>query len=107
MKKTILISILIIVSGLICAFTSQDYKVEESRFVIHKVDPCYQKLKLYWKDDNGKIFGSIENLKTSLAERKEILVFAMNGGMYNKDQSPQGLYIENGNTVGQIDLRDR
>ncbi len=27
----------------------------------------------------------------------------MNGGMYLKDQSPQGLYIENGFTLSQID----
>jgi len=33
----------------------------------------------------------------------ESLVFAMNGGMYNKDLSPQGLYIENGILLAQID----
>ena len=33
----------------------------------------------------------------------ETLVFAMNGGMYLKDKSPQGLYIENGVMKSKVD----
>ena len=31
------------------------------------------------------------------------LVFAMNGGMYLPNLSPQGLYIENGKVIKQLD----
>lgn len=52
-------------------------------------------VKMYWKSNDGKIYGSINQLKKELENKKEKLIFAMNGGMYQKDQSPQGLYIEN------------
>lgn len=94
---------LLVVATILFAFTQQDYKVDESRFVIHKVDPSKRELRLYWKDSKGKIYGSLANLKKSLSNDKETLVFAMNGGMYNKDQSPQGLFVENGSILGQLD----
>jgi uncharacterized protein YigE (DUF2233 family) len=47
---------------------------------------------LYWKAADGKPYGSFGRLT---AMHKGIL-FAMNGGMYNADLSPTGLYIEKG-----------
>ncbi|TPN86922.1 phosphodiester glycosidase family protein [Aquimarina algicola] len=103
MKKFILILTLFIVTEFISAYTTQNYTVDESKFVIHKMNPQKGKLKLYWKDPKGKIFGSLGSLKKSLESNDEILVFAMNGGMYNKDQSPQGLCILKGKTIAKID----
>jgi uncharacterized protein YigE (DUF2233 family) len=53
-------------------------------------------IKLYWKDNNGQILGSLTNLKAFVEASGETLRFAMNGGMYLSDASPQGLFIENG-----------
>lgn len=63
-------------------------------FVTYKVDTKKQDLKLFWKNENGQNFGSIQNLKLWIENKKIKLNFAMNGGMYKKDYSPQGLYIE-------------
>jgi uncharacterized protein YigE (DUF2233 family) len=52
-------------------------------------------IKLYWKDNNGQILRSLTNLKAFVEASGETLRFAMNGGMYLSDNSPQGLYIEN------------
>lgn len=60
-------------------------------------------VELYWKDDSGNIFRSIQNLKTAIEAQGKELRFAMNGGMYMKDNSPQGLYIENGITLTPLD----
>lgn len=103
MKMLLLHPILLASITFICSYTLQDYEVDESQFVIHKVDPSNGKLRLYWKDTKGTPFGSLENLKMSLAEKEDTLVFAMNGGMYRKDQSPQGVFIENGKTLVPID----
>lgn len=60
-------------------------------------------IKLYWKDDRGQIFRSIQNLKAAIEAQGKVLAFAMNGGMYMKDNSPQGLYIEKGTRYIQLD----
>ena len=61
------------------------------------------KIRLYWKDDNGIIFRSIQNLKQYAEAQKKDLKFAMNGGMYLRDNSPQGLFIQEGKTIKALD----
>ena len=48
-------------------------------------------------------FKSIKNLKTWLELKHQRLLFAMNGGMYKRDNSPQGLYIENKRAITPLD----
>jgi len=92
---------------LLVAFTTKEYSVEESNFVVHTVDASKGNLKLYWKDTEGNNYGSLKNLKESLAQQNETLVFAMNGGMYQKDRSPQGLFIQNGKTIQKANTVQR
>ncbi|GAA0191963.1 phosphodiester glycosidase family protein [Fulvivirga kasyanovii] len=77
--------------------------VDESRFISYEIDPAHQHLKFYWKDEDGINYQNFRNLKASLENDGKALVFAMNGGMYNKDLSPQGLYIENGQLLSPLD----
>jgi uncharacterized protein YigE (DUF2233 family) len=72
----------------------------DDRFVTYTANAS--DVKMYWKD-NGQNIGSLQNLKTILAKKNQKLAFAMNGGMYKKDQSPQGLYIENGENLSPLD----
>lgn len=74
-----------------------------SNILSYEVNPKTQDLKLYWKDASGKNYLNFKNLRTDLAKQNKKLVFAMNGGMYLKDHSPQGLFIENGSTKKAID----
>ena len=106
MKKyfSIITLAFIILSGL--SFVLQDYRVDENQFVIHISDPKDGKLKFYWKDENKQIYGSLKNLKNSLESKNEKLIFAMNGGMYLKDQSPQGLYVEEGTLIKEMDDKE-
>jgi len=76
---------------------------KDDRFLYHIVDLNKQEIRLFWKDNQGKIIYNFENLKKYLQNNSQKLVFAMNGGMYLKDRSPQGLYIENGKILKQID----
>ena len=62
-------------------------------------------IKMFHADSNGKVFGNFANLKAYLKEQNATLKFAMNGGMYLKDLSPQGLYIEDGKLVKSINLK--
>jgi len=82
---------------------SSAQKIEDDRFVIHTVDLKHQDLQFYLKDDDNSNFGNFKTLKQHLKKNNQELLFAMNGGMYLKDGSPQGLYIENGITKTKID----
>ncbi|PKV49599.1 uncharacterized protein YigE (DUF2233 family) [Aquimarina sp. MAR_2010_214] len=106
MKK--LISSIIILGALIL-FTSfffvekSETQVEKSRFLSYEINPLQQELHFYWKNKNLSNYKSFQNLKSELEKQNKELVFAMNGGMYNKDLSPQGLYIENEEIKTRID----
>lgn len=60
-------------------------------------------IHFYHKSPDNKIFKNFQSLKTYLLSLNKHLIFAMNGGMYLRDFSPQGLYIEKGVIIKQID----
>jgi uncharacterized protein YigE (DUF2233 family) len=74
-----------------------------AEIVHYALDPKLINLQLYWKDDQGKILNSLKNLKTFVEQTNKKLVFAMNGGMYKKDFSPQGVFIQNGKEISPLD----
>lgn len=61
--------------------------------ISYKTSP--NKIQFFLKDDQGDYFNNHGNLKQHIESKGQALIFAMNGGMYLKDYSPQGLYIEN------------
>lgn len=77
--------------------------IQDTKIIDYIVDPTRQELKFYWKDHQGENYTNFQNLKTTLDAQDRTLVFAMNGGMYLKDQSAQGLFIENGITHKPMD----
>lgn len=77
--------------------------VADDLFLTYKVDLKKQDLRLYWKNDNNQNIGSIQNLKLWLEGNNRVLEFAMNAGMYKKDNSPQGLYIEKQKILSALD----
>lgn len=82
---------------------AQRQKKTDDQFVHYIVDTKKQVLKLYWKNDRQENFKSILNLKYWLDKNHKKLVFAMNAGMYKRDNSPQGLFIENQKQITPLD----
>src|SRR5690348_10362030 len=62
-------------------------------------------VQLYWKDDKGHILGSIAALQAYVQGRQQRLVFAMNAGMYQEDQSPLGLFIDKYQEIKALNTR--
>ncbi|MBL6445892.1 phosphodiester glycosidase family protein [Fulvivirga sp. 29W222] len=81
----------------------QGRAIDEPKFISYEMDPTQQELKFYWKDKHGANYQNFQRLKANLEKESKELVFAMNGGMYNQDRSPQGLYIENGQLKSPLD----
>lgn len=92
---------------LICfIYTSFNYSQKTNnngKFISHEVDLKNQQLHFFWKNINNENYQSFQKLKKVLNDDGKELVFAMNGGMYKKDLSPQGLYIENGTIKSPLD----
>jgi len=62
-------------------------------------------IQFFLKDDKGKYFNNHGNLKKHLDIKNQQLKFAMNGGMYLEDASPQGLYFENGKLIKKLNTK--
>lgn len=63
-------------------------------FAVCTVDLRQQQVRLFWRGADGQAFGSFSRLLD--APEGARLDFAMNGGMYDEDLAPVGLYVENG-----------
>ncbi len=79
--------------------------VNASRYTICRVDLEKLRLGLFLNDDQGKPYGSLRAFRGSIMGKGKSLRFAMNGGMYHRDYSPVGLYVENGVEQKQISTK--
>lgn len=95
--------ILVITSILLLSAFIEYQSPNNDTVLSYTVDLKLQQLDFYWKDGNNKIIGSIENLKKCVESKNQKLLFAMNGGMYKQDSSPQGLFIQNNKTLTPLD----
>jgi uncharacterized protein YigE (DUF2233 family) len=78
---------------------------QDSQFVYHIVNPDHGGLRFYWRGDDGNPLHSFSNLRDQATNDGTKLRFAMNGGMYLKDHSPQGLYVEKGKTLRPLNTK--
>ena len=67
--KTILLTLLpILALGLI--FFSPQHKTVDNQILSYTVDPKKNEMKFYWKNENGEILNSIQNLKSFVEAKK-------------------------------------
>ena len=102
-KKATFIILLIIASISVGFYQLGKPSNEDERFVSYIVNPKKQNLEFFWKNEKGENFKNAENLISWLKSKNKKLLFSTNGGMYKKDNSPQGLFIENKIVKSEID----
>lgn len=98
MKNIILVFLIAFV-----IFSCNDNLMIEKDYVIFEANPKTDNIKFYWKNDSGQANKSINNLKKYVESKNENLRFAMNGGMFEINNIPKGLYIENLKILNKID----
>lgn len=107
-KPTILkkryIILLLICAGALWSFCQKE--TFEDKLVTYTANPSTQNIILYYKDANGNRIGSLGKLKKHVEKKGSKLLFAMNGGMFQKDFSPLGLYIENRERINKLNTRE-
>jgi len=101
-RKILFFGFLILCTSSIVSF-SIFYEEQNDHFLSYVVDLNKQDLKFFWQNPQGEKFKQFQILKDYLSHNNKKLIFAMNGGMYKKDFSPQGLYIENKVELSPID----
>lgn len=67
-----------------------------NRYSICEAHLPEDRIALFLDDDQGQRIGQFDRLQEVLAQRGQVLQFAMNAGMYHEDRSPVGHYVENG-----------
>ena len=75
------------------------------KFTVCDFDPRHEDIRLFWIGADGRPYGSFAALADALKAGGQRLVFAMNAGMFKEDQSPVGLYVENGRKLHGADTR--
>lgn len=73
-----------------------EMRIAKARYVVCQFDPEAADLRLFLQRDETQVYGSFDHLSAALESKGERLRFAMNAGMYHRDRSPVGLYIEDG-----------
>ncbi|TWD57756.1 uncharacterized protein YigE (DUF2233 family) [Agrobacterium vitis] len=61
-----------------------------------RFDPSQQTIRIYDRAPGGEAFGGFYPLITQLWAERHTLLFATNGGMYEPDLSPVGLFVSYG-----------
>lgn len=79
---------------------------DEDTILSYIVDPAKQDIQFYWKNDQGQILRSIQNLKTFVESKQATLVFAANAGMYQADNKPLGIFIQYGKALAPLNTRN-
>lgn len=74
-------------------------------FTIYSCDLRKVDLRFYQKDSRGHFYKDINSLKTALETQGQKLIFATNAGIFKANRQAVGLYIENGETHSQLNLK--
>lgn len=82
---------------------TQEVTYRNQKFDVVKIDLRKTPVQLFWKDQKGQLIRSLGNLKKTVEKENKELLFAMNAGMYQRDRTPQGLYIDHGKIIKPLD----
>lgn len=93
---------LMLFSGMAAAGPCQDESFEGNTYIVCSFDVTETDLRMFWRDREGTPYRTFSTLADDLAGRGQRLTFAMNGGMYQADFSPLGLYVENGSKLRSV-----
>ena len=84
----------------------RDVVKDDQRYAVCAFDPASDDIRLFLNGADGAPFGDFNSLEAALGAEDEKLLFAMNAGMYRKDRSPAGLYIEEGEQARKLSTRE-
>src|SRR5436190_24195913 len=75
---------------------------QDNAYIVCSFDLSKTDLRLFWRNADGSTFGTFTALAGYVGAEGKMLQFAMNGGMYDEDYRPMGLYVEAGKELSPV-----
>lgn len=80
-------------------------RYQHNRYVAVTLSLDQVTLSQHWIDpDTAESYSSINSFNSKIRQREELLLFAINSGIYTKEYTPLGLYIENKKLLTPLNL---
>ncbi len=92
----------VVLAGPAAAVECRGITHDGNRYTICEVDAAREDLRLFLRDEQGRIYGHFGAVEAALRPQGLRLAFAMNAGMYHDDRSPVGHYVEDGQEVMRV-----
>lgn len=112
MIRITLLAIVLLVLTLACgqksldqAYSAERLEYGKASFDIVRVHEL-SALQFLFRDDNGQAFTSFKAVAGSVPQGDKKLVFATNGGIFEPDLMPSGLYIENAKILSPLNQKE-
>lgn len=83
----------------------RQYRYQQVNINTCTIDLQQDTLRMYWKDPEGKLFGTFSALRSWLRPQGKDVLCATNAGIYDKEHRPLGLYVEGGVTLRKLNTR--
>ncbi len=96
MKRVLLALWAALAAAPAAALDCRNISYDGNRYTICEADAGTEDIRLFLRDETGKVYGHFTALNAALAAEGKHLSFATNAGMYHADRAPVGLYIEGG-----------
>jgi uncharacterized protein YigE (DUF2233 family) len=93
-------------SGAAAADPCRSESFEGSSYTVCSFDLTKSDVRVFWRDGEGVPYASFGALESDLESQGRTLAFAMNGGMYDAELAPVGLYVENGSEMKAVNTAD-
>lgn len=104
--RNYLYSLLSITTLCITSLAHADYRrqdIDGITYGIYQATPA--EVSLHWRDGEDKAYRSLGNLRSALKKANRHVRMLMNAGIYSKDMTPAGLWIEHGNTITSLNRK--
>lgn len=94
MIRALLVLLAALSAAPVAALNCNDIAYDGDRYTVCEVDAETEPLQLFLRDEQGTVYGHFTAIDAALRDEGKHLSFATNAGMYHRDRSPVGLYIE-------------
>lgn len=78
---------------------------QSEKFASLTVDPKNANVEFFWRGDDSQPFKNLQNVKSFVEAKNKKLRFATNGGMFEINNQPKGLFVEHGETIVALDTK--
>lgn len=102
LQVLVLFSLLSNLSSYSAFAEGQNILYQGNSYTTYQVDTSKSELRLFWKKSDGQRFANALALEAWAKGHNRKLVFATNGGIFEKNKHPSGLYVEGGLTKSPL-----